>query len=618
MKFFKTKAVAALSITLLLSTQAKGMGADFGIDAEDVEISTPVNMALTKTEQFQQALKNGYDQISTSTGDLLKGAAENSKFAYDAVMANKSMSAGVGLGIIGAGALAYKKPQLAGKIATVAIPATMVGYIAKDNPELVKAGKEAVVNAAEVAYNAGKAAVNYAANSVIGSYIQENNLVVPTIIGGTALAAGAYKAYPAVKRGVARAANAVAPYAKKAAKVVVPVAAAAAVAKYSPETVEAVKDALVNAGTVLVDAGSVVANKVSEATPNFVKENTQMIIPTVAVGGFVAAKTAGPVKRAVVKTAQGAAKVAGQAAQGVANVAGKVNVGKTIAYVAPVAAVGLVAYDNQDRIKEIAQNVAEKVVANVTETAVPAVKVNFARIVNAARDYDYNKMAEFFTEHQAVVKGSAGVAGTVATGYGIYRKVKPAKRPVVQEVDAEDVVQNADNTIAIEGVTKRKFKSVRFAEQQEEVKSEAEAVANPLTTVVLPGQDAAPKLNVYEVPSRELSASVKEEVAKIIQPIEQRPVAQNVENIATMVSALETSQLQASAAAQTAKAYADLLEKANQVKEYFALTSSQLSVLDTDIANLKQAKGDLLRISKRIETIRRSAKGKVAAAKASN
>lgn len=689
MKFFKTKAVAALSIALLLSTQAKGMGADFGIDAE--------NIALTKTEQIKQAaqaagqkvgqvIKSTYQAATPHAVNALGITIDASKNAFNGVAAHPYLAGG----LLGAAALTYAKPNFAGKVATVAIPAGMVAAIAHDNPELVQAGKEAVVNASKAVANFATTnapvVFNAVTNNVVADVIKNNpEYIIPGLIAGSF---ATYYGYAPVKRGVAKvagkvaqAAKTVAPYAVKTAAVVAPVAAVAAVAKYSPETLVVAKNAAikagqtvinagVNAGQAAVDAGFVALNTIVENTPEVIKQNPELIIPSVAVSGFIAHKSAGAVKN-------GARKVG----QAVANNAGKIAVAGMAAGTAAV-----IAYDNQEVISAMAKDAVAAVknadYAHYGQKAVNTVKpvgkfaakqaakfkVTAAGMVKAVHEFDYKKMAEnagkWLAQKGQVVStqmpvvnvnstaaiASASAAGAAATGYGIYETVKimnanpnqvdrlPETTHELINVDSMTVPvtevgsQNQEPVIVqsyvpdIHAPAKKKVVLVPVAKPaparpKETSKQELPVIVeeqNPLLQVVLPGQDKAPVLNVYQASARnEVSSSVKEVVSQIVDPIINRPVAQNVENIATMVSALETSQLKASDDAQSAKAYADLLEKANQLKKYFELDSRELSILNTDIKNLKQGKGNLDRISKRIEFFLRSAKSKNAAFKVS-
>lgn len=672
MKFFKTKAVAALSIALLLSTQAKGMGADFGIDAED--------MPLTKTEQIKhvaqaagqkigQAIKSTYHAATPHAVNALGMAVNSGKSAFNGVVAHPYMTGG----LLGAAALTYAKPNLAGKVATVAIPAGMVAAVAHDNPELVQAGKEAVVNAgkavAHFATTNAPVVYNAVTNNVVTDVIKNNpEYVIPGLIAG---GFATYYGYAPAKRGVAKvtgkvaqAAKTAAPYAVKTAAVVAPVAAAAATVKYAPEAVEAAKDAVINAGQtvinagvnaykVAVDAGSVAVNTIAEHTPEIVKENSELIIPSVAVGGFIAHKSAGAVKNGAIK-----------AGQAVANNAGKIAVAGMAAGTAAV-----IAYDNQEVIAAMAKDAVAAVknadYAQYGQKAVNAVKpvgklaakqaakfkVAAAGMVKAVHDFDYKKMAEnagkwlaqkgqiVSTQMPAVnVNSTAAIAsasavGVAATGYGVYETAKimnensdqanrlPETTNELINVDSitvpvtEGGSQNQEPVILqsyVPDIHAPAKKKVTFAAPVTESASARPKVQelpviveeqNPLLQVVLPGQEQSPALNVYQASARnEVSSSVQEAVANIVEPIVNRPVAQNVNNIATMASVFNNSEL----------THEQVIELAKEVQR-FALTGAQRVEIGKYIDQLSKGEGNLKAIETRLNSVRRIANLKAAA-----
>ncbi|GMU19516.1 MAG: hypothetical protein AMXMBFR12_07080 [Candidatus Babeliales bacterium] len=674
MKFFKTKAVAALSIALLLSTQTKGMGDDFGVDAE--------NMPLTKTEQIKQfaqeagqkvgqAIKSTYQVATPHAVNALGMAVNTGKSVFNGVAAHPYMAGG----LLGAAALTYAKPNFAGKVATVAIPAGMMAAIAHDNPELVQTGKEAVINASKAVANFAttNAPVVYNAvtNNVVADVIKNNpEYVIPGLIAG---AFATYYGYTPVKRGVvkvagkvAQAAKTAAPYAVKTAAVVAPVAAAAATVKYAPEAVEAAKDAVINAGQtvinagvnaykVAVDAGSVAVNTIAEHTPEIVKENSELIIPSVAVGGFIAHKSAGAVKNGAIK-----------AGQAVANNAGKIAVAGMAAGTAAV-----IAYDNQEVIAAMAKDAVAAVknadYAQYSQKAVNAVKpvgklaakqaakfkVAAAGMVKAVHDFDYKKMAEnagkwlaqkgqiVSTQMPAVnVNSTAAIAsasavGVAATGYGVYETAKimnansdqanrlpettnelinvdsitvpvteggsQNQEPVILQSYVPDIHAPAKKKVVLVPVTKPAPARPKGTSKQELPVIVEEQ--NTLLQVVLPGQDKAPVLNVYQASARnEVSSSVQEAVAKIVEPIVNRPVAQNVNNIATMASVFNNSEL----------THEQVIELAKEVQR-FALTGAQRVEIGKYIDQLSKGEGNLKAIETRLNSVRRIANLKAAA-----
>ena len=505
MKFFKTKAVAALSLSLLLSTQVKPMGADFGIDAGD-------EIKLSLSEQAKQAFQSAGQKAADAASSAYQAAAPYATNALGmtvntgkTIAANPALSAGIAAGITGAGVLAYKKPHVAGGIATAGIALGTAGLIANDNPELVKAGKDAAINAGKAVYNyaAQNAPVVYNAltNNAVTNYISQNpEIVVPAVLAGTAATYYGYtpakNAVKAAGKKVAKTAKAVAPYAAKAAVAVSPVVAAVAVAKYSPETVEAVGNAVFNA-----------ANVVAENTPEFIKENQGLTLIGAGAAGYAASQAYAPVKRSVAKVARKAAEAAApyadKAAQVVVNNAGKIAAAGTVAGVA-----GLMVYDNQEAIvagKDAAIAMAKDTVnaianveyaqysKNAVNAAKPAgafvarqaskLKVNGARMVNAARNLDYKKMAENAGKYLAdktqaakamvpsvnvnsnAVIGSAAVAGSAATGYGIYKAVKAHKAKNASEVGLEDIHNLFDETVKYK-TDKNTAQAIRSAAEQ--------------------------------------------------------------------------------------------------------------------------------------------------------
>lgn len=661
MKFNKNKAIAALSIALLLSTQTKPMGADFGIDAEEI------NQSVTLSQQAQQAFSTGVKSTVNALGIATNASVEAGKSAYNAYMTNPGLYTGIGAGVAGAGLFAYKKPQVAGKIATVAIPATMAGFIAKDNPEIVQAGKNAAINAGKAVYNyaAQNAPMVYNAltNNAVTDYIKENpEYVIPAAIAG---AFGTYYAYAPVKRGakavgkkVAQAAKVVAPYAAKTALVAAPVAAVAAVAKYSPETLVAAKDAAINAGNSVLDAGKVAANVVSENTPDFVKN--QPVLTVIGTGAAVvtANKLAAPVKRGVTK-----------AAQAVAPHTGKIVTAGMIA-----GAAGLIAYDNQETIAAMAKDAVAAVVnadyatygqKALDATVRPAGRFmakqasNGANLVRSAYKLDYKKMAQNAGKYLAdkkqvatallsevnmpsvnvnskAVIGTAAVVGVASTGYALNETVKALNYvseierlpvadnvmdinevtvPVVEQVmkSEEPIVVESYAPMQVEQPKVEAKKKVTFAPVSKPAPARPKAelpvtvIPNELNPAItlLPGEDKAPELAVYASKATRpapLTEADKAELNKMMQGIEQRPVAQNVEAIATMVEELNKPKTE----------YAQAITLANEVSK-FALTGVQKVEIKNYIEQLSKGQGNVIAITTRLNSIRRIAGLKAAA-----
>lgn len=558
MKFNKNKAIAALSLALLLSTQTKPMGADFGIDAgDDIQLTLTEDMKQTLAQQAKQAFAQHSKTAVNALGIAKDASVEAAKSVYNAYMTNPGLYTGIGAGVAGAGLLAYKKPHVAGGIAAAGIAAGQGYLIAKDNPELVEAGKNAAINAGKAVYNyaAANAPVVYNAltNNAVADYIKENpEYVIPAAIAG---AFGTYYAYAPVKRGakavgnkVAQAAKVVAPYAAKAAVVAAPVAAVAAVAKYSPETLVAAKDAAINAGNAVVEAGKSVANTVVENTPEFVKENSQMIIPTVAVGGFVAAKSAGPVKRGVTKAAQAIAP----------------HTGKIVAAGMVAGAAGLVAYDNQEAIvagKDAAVAMGKDIVASVMNVdyaqygkhaveGTHAFAINNAnklrftgtRVINAARNLDYKKMAEnagkYLAEqgrqviadakqHKIAAGATVGVtaAGSALAGYVAY-KANDAKATPVGLEDVRNLYEDASEVVHVK-TDKNTSKAIKSAAEQFKLNQVAQAVESlpsveSVTTVV----DCSP---VSEAEVKAITAVL--DPVEVVNPINNTQVESKAEEV---------------------------------------------------------------------------------------
>jgi hypothetical protein len=375
MKFFKTKAVAALSIALLLSTQTKPMG-------YDAELALQAPMAQMPVEVVKPTLSQQAVNVFSKTANF---TVDSSKSIYGAALDNKALVAGV-VGI-GAAGLAYKK-------------------------------------------------------------------------------------YPksAIATGVASSA----------------VTAAALTSKYSPETVERVKNVAgiagnyaatlaQGAGNYMLEAGKSAANFAVAHTPEFVKEYP---LPAALIGGaavYGTYKAFTPAKNAVKKAANFTAQKAAQAAS-------HINVGKTLAVAPVVGMAGLIAYSNKEAIANMAKEVVSSIsngasavknadYAKYGQIAVDAVmpagqfvanqasklKVNGARLVNAARNLDVKAMAnstgEYIANHKAVIGGVTAVPVVLGSGYVADKYVLPnlstlaerkqAKKLAARIANASDVVEVA-------------------------------------------------------------------------------------------------------------------------------------------------------------------------------
>lgn len=198
---------------------------------------------------------------------------------------------------------------------------------------------------------------------------------------------------------------------------------------------------LVKAGT---EAGTSVAQVVASHTPELVKEYPGAALIAGGLAAYGAYKAYEPAKNGAKKAAQLATQAVVNTTQTVVNNAGKIAVVGSVAGVA-----GLVAYHNQDAIVNFAKD-AVSAVSNVeyakygnaaVETVKPAgqfavkqvakLKINGARLVEAARNMDVSAMAkdarEYIVNHKAVIGGSAAVAGAVATGVVANKVVKARK-----------------------------------------------------------------------------------------------------------------------------------------------------------------------------------------------
>jgi hypothetical protein len=372
MKFNKNKALVALSITMLLSTQTKPMGhdAELALQAPMAELSI-VNPTLSE---------QAFNAFSTAKNFTL----DSTKSLYGVALDNKALVAGVaGMGV---GVLAYKKyPKSAIATGVTGSAVTAAALTSKYAPEAIEKGKELAVNAG----------------------------------------------------------NSVATFAKDAGNYMV----------------EAGK----SAGTFVVANAVEAVNFVAANTPEIVKNN---LVPTAIVAGgaaFGAYKAYAPVKNAVKKTIASPA------------------FGKTLAVAPAVAVTGMIAYHNQEAISNMAKEVVSSLsngasavknadYAKYGQKAVDAVKplgqfamkqanklrVNGARLVDAARNVDFKSMAnnskDFIANHKLAVGATVGTPAVLGAGYVIDKHVMPnlqdlAERRQVKKLAAH--IANADDVVAV-------------------------------------------------------------------------------------------------------------------------------------------------------------------------
>lgn len=238
MKFFKTK-LAALSITLLLSAQAKGMALDEANVLQMPMAEAPIAQP-TLNQQAREAFSKGFNIV-----------VDGSKSMYGTAMDNKTLVA-AGTGLVAAGVVAKKYPKTAiaaGVVSSAAIATDLTG---KYSPETIEKGKELAGNAvnsvatfAQGAGNyvveAGKSAANFVAAHTpefvknVPSYVE--GYEVPAMIGAGLVGYGAYKAYTPAKNAAKKAVAAARPHAKKIAVGTAVTGVAAAVAYQNQETI---------------------------------------------------------------------------------------------------------------------------------------------------------------------------------------------------------------------------------------------------------------------------------------------------------------------------------------------------------------------------------------------
>lgn len=388
MKFLKSKAVAVLSLTLLLSTQIKPMGHDAELALQAPMAQVPVEFTVNPSLK-EQAL-NKFSNVKSFTIDA-------SKSLYGVALDNKALVAGVaGMGV---GVLAYKKYPKSAIVTGVAGSAvTAAALTSKYAPEAIEKGKE-------LAVNAGNSVANFAKDA--GNYMVEAGKSV-----GTYVAANAVEA----------------------------------------------------------------ANFVAVNTPEIVKNN---LVPSVLIAGgaaFGAYKAYAPVKNAAKKAIVSPA------------------FGKTLAVAPAVAVSGMIAYHNKEAIANIAKEVVSSIsngasavknadYAKYGQMAVDAVKpvgqfavkqfgklkVNGARLVDAARNVDFKSMAsstgEFIKGHKVAAGVTVAVPTVLAAGYVADEYVMPnlstvAERHAVAKfaehiTKADDIVavMNPEEVLAVDSIT---------------------------------------------------------------------------------------------------------------------------------------------------------------------
>lgn len=439
MKFNKNKALIALSITMLLSTQTKPMGHD-----AELALQTPMAELPVVNPTLREQAFNAFSTAKNFTID-------SSKSLYGVALDNKALVAGVaGMGV---GVLAYKKyPKSAIATGVAGSAVTAAALTSKYAPEAIEKGKE-------LAVNAGNSVATFAKDA--GNYMVEAGKSM-----GTYVAANAVEA----------------------------------------------------------------ANFVAANTPEIVKNNP---VPAVLIAGgaaFGAYKAYAPVKNA--------AKKAGNV---IAQKASKVNVGKALAIATPVAVAGLIAYDNQEAIANMAKEVVSSIsngasavknaeYAKFGKTAVDTVgqfavkqanklKVNGARLIDAAKNLDVKSMAnstgEFIKGHKAV-SASVAVPAVIGAGYVVDKYVMPqlqtleehrqAKLFAAHIAKSDDVVAIAypESVIAVDSITQEVVEPV-YGPQPRPVNMpkgsplNLKAAAKPapaqskriVELTILPGQEAA-------------------------------------------------------------------------------------------------------------------------------
>lgn len=408
MKFVKTKAVAALSIVLLLSTQAKGMGHD-----TEAVLQTP--MAQLPVEVVNPSLSEQARQMFSTAKNF---TVDSSKSLYGAALDNKALTAGVvGLGAAGVARKKYPKTALAtGVISSAVIAADLTG---KYSPATLEKGKEVVANAANSVSTLAQGA---------GNYMLEAGKTAANFVAANSIEAGKF------------------------------------VAAHTPEFVKNV--------------------------PSYVEGYEVPAIMAAGLVGYGAYKAATPVKNAVKKAAEAARPHAKKIAVGAA----------------ATGAVAAAVYYNQDAIA----NFAKEAVSAVNNHAVkPAgqfaanqygkLKVNGARLVEAARNMDVKAMAkntgEFMKNHKLAVGGSAIVLGTA--GY-ITKQVIDERRENKQYEDSKKAASVKPVKMTDLGDELRKASLLKPALISPREMS-ARAVSKPapaqpkriVEQTILPGQDAA-------------------------------------------------------------------------------------------------------------------------------